>query len=591
MARELGIRRVLCPRASGVLCALGLAAAAPRHDVSRTVLLSGEQLDAERLRELRDALIAVAAAALDGDAQRQRVRYELRYSGQSFELAVEQSQRSSRRAARVLRRRARAALRLPRRRTPPSSSSTCACRSGAPRPSWTYAPASTHAFAPGARIVGPAVLRAARVDAVRPRRLPPSTRRRVELDTGAKGDRGLRHAAGRRMSGLDAIELQVVSGALRAACEEMGVVLIRSAHSSNIKERRDASTALFDTDGEMVMQAEHIPVHLGSMPAAVAAVLERRHAPGVSWILNDPFAGGTHLPDITVITPVFAGAGGGLLGFAACRAHHADVGGRVPGSMPADSRTLAEEGVVISPRVLDDDAIDELVARMRQPQRAPRRPARAARRQPRRRAAPGRARRAPRARAPARGHRRRARLRRAAHARVPAALPDGERSPRTCSRRARATSCCACARPSTASGCCSTSPAAPPSTTATSTARSPSRARPAFRGARAHRPRHPALRRRLPADRRARARGHAAQRAPRRRRRGAATSRPPRASPTSCSPRSAARSGQGTMNNLTLGDERGGERRAEARSPTTRRSAAARARARTPTGRAACTSR
>jgi N-methylhydantoinase B len=180
------------------------------------------------------------------------------------------------------------------------------------------------------------------------------------------------------MSGLDAIELQVVAGALRAACQEMGVALIRSAHSSNIKERRDASTALFDTDGQMIMQAEHIPVHLGSMPAAVEAVLGERHAPRVSWILNDPFAGGTHLPDITVVTPVFARApeargaeakgAGALLGFAACRAHHADVGGRVPGSMPADSHMLSEEGVVISPRVLDEAAIEELVARMRQPQ-------------------------------------------------------------------------------------------------------------------------------------------------------------------------------------------------------------------------------
>jgi N-methylhydantoinase B len=164
---------------------------------------------------------------------------------------------------------------------------------------------------------------------------------------------------------LDPIELQVITGALRATCEEMGVVLIRSAHSSNIKERRDASTALFDTDGEMVMQAEHIPVHLGAMPAAVAAVLGEAHSPGVSWILNDPFAGGTHLPDITVITPVFAD--GEHLGFAASRAHHADVGGRIPGSMPADSRSLEEEGVVISPRPLDERTIEELVARMRQP--------------------------------------------------------------------------------------------------------------------------------------------------------------------------------------------------------------------------------
>jgi len=167
-------------------------------------------------------------------------------------------------------------------------------------------------------------------------------------------------------SGLDPVELQVITGALRAACEEMGAVLVRSAHSANIKERRDCSTALFDPSGEMVMQAEHIPVHLGAMPAAVEAVLDRDHAPGVSWVLNDPYAGGTHLPDITVVTPAFT-EDGDLLGFAASRAHHADVGGRVPGSMPADSHTLDEEGVVISPRVLDEDAIAELAEQMRQP--------------------------------------------------------------------------------------------------------------------------------------------------------------------------------------------------------------------------------
>jgi len=167
---------------------------------------------------------------------------------------------------------------------------------------------------------------------------------------------------------LDAIDLQVVTGALRAACEEMGAALVRSAHSANIKERRDCSTGLFDAAGEMVMQAEHIPVHLGAMPAAVAAILGEDHSAGRPWILNDPFAGGTHLPDITVITPVLAGGPGGeLLGFAANRAHHADVGGRVPGSMPADSTTLAEEGVVIAPRVLDEAAIEELVVQMRQP--------------------------------------------------------------------------------------------------------------------------------------------------------------------------------------------------------------------------------
>lgn len=167
------------------------------------------------------------------------------------------------------------------------------------------------------------------------------------------------------MSRLDPIGLQVAAGALLAACEEMGAVLIRSAHSANIKERRDCSTALFDARGRMVMQAEHIPVHLGAMPAAVAAVAAREQAPGRSWILNDPFAGGTHLPDITVISPAYAD--GRLLGFAASRAHHADVGGPTPGSMPALSRTLADEGVVIPPTVLDAAVLDELIGRMRRP--------------------------------------------------------------------------------------------------------------------------------------------------------------------------------------------------------------------------------
>jgi len=165
---------------------------------------------------------------------------------------------------------------------------------------------------------------------------------------------------------IDAIELQLATGALRAACEEMAGVLVRSAHSSNIKERRDASTALFDADGQMVMQAEAIPVHLGAMPAAVEAVIGAGHEPGVSWILNDPFAGGTHLPDITVITPAFHDRR--LVGFAVSRAHHADVGGRLPGSMPADSRSLQEEGVVIAPQILDEESLVRLTAAMRQPQ-------------------------------------------------------------------------------------------------------------------------------------------------------------------------------------------------------------------------------
>jgi N-methylhydantoinase B len=167
------------------------------------------------------------------------------------------------------------------------------------------------------------------------------------------------------MSGLDPVSLQVMIGGLRAACDEMGAALIRSAYSANIKERHDCSTALFDAHGELVMQAEHIPVHLGSMPDAVAAVLGEELGPGDAWILNDPYRGGTHLPDITLISPVFAA--GGLLGFAACRAHHADIGGPSPAGMPARSRTLGEEGVVIPPTRVDEEGFERIAAQMHSP--------------------------------------------------------------------------------------------------------------------------------------------------------------------------------------------------------------------------------
>jgi N-methylhydantoinase B len=156
------------------------------------------------------------------------------------------------------------------------------------------------------------------------------------------------------------VELQVIGASLRAIAEEMGAALIRSAFSANIKERRDCSTALFDERGRMITQAEHIPVHLGAMPEAVAAVMEHDPATGEPWILNDPYAGGTHLPDLTIVTRT-------ELGFAVTRAHHADVGGSEPGSIPPGSRTLAEEGVVIPPTRLDDAALDSLVSRMRNP--------------------------------------------------------------------------------------------------------------------------------------------------------------------------------------------------------------------------------
>jgi N-methylhydantoinase B len=157
------------------------------------------------------------------------------------------------------------------------------------------------------------------------------------------------------------IRLQVLGSALRSVAEEMGAVLVRSSFSANIKERRDCSAALFDERGRMIAQAEHIPVHLGAMPDAVAAVMAEDPQRDDVFVLNDPYAGGTHLPDITLVSRTD-------VGFAVTRAHHADVGGSEPGSMPAGSRTVGDEGVVIPPTRLDDDVLAGLVSRMRNPE-------------------------------------------------------------------------------------------------------------------------------------------------------------------------------------------------------------------------------
>ncbi len=154
------------------------------------------------------------------------------------------------------------------------------------------------------------------------------------------------------MSEVNPISLELFRSALTAIAEEMGAVLTRSSYSPNIEERRDFSCAIFDCQGRLIAQAAHIPVHLVSMPDSVASALNTfdHFAPGDIIALNDPFLGGTHLPDITMIGPVYVQAEGEqyLLGFAANRAHHADVGGMSPGSMPMASE-IYQEGVIIPP--------------------------------------------------------------------------------------------------------------------------------------------------------------------------------------------------------------------------------------------------
>ncbi len=165
-----------------------------------------------------------------------------------------------------------------------------------------------------------------------------------------------------------------MKNALSSVAEEMGVVLRRSSFSPNIKERRDSSCALFDADGRLVAQAEHIPVHLGAMPHSVRTVLEEfgnELSEGDVIVLNDPFRGGTHLPDITLVTPIFLS--GERIGFAANRAHHSDVGGAAPGSMSSLSTDVHQEGLRIPPVKLaikgrtDEQVLGMILANVRTP--------------------------------------------------------------------------------------------------------------------------------------------------------------------------------------------------------------------------------
>ena len=149
---------------------------------------------------------------------------------------------------------------------------------------------------------------------------------------------------------MDAIQFSIFASRVSALCDEMGAVLRRAAFSPNIKDRLDFSCALFDADGQLCAQAAHIPVHLGSMAYAMADLVKAHDwQSGDMLVVNDPYRGGTHLPDVTLVAPVFNA--GRCLGFVANRAHHADIGADSPGSMPICSR-LEDEGLLIPPTLL-----------------------------------------------------------------------------------------------------------------------------------------------------------------------------------------------------------------------------------------------
>mgnify|MGYP001198627122 FL=1 len=200
---------------------------------------------------------------------------------------------------------------------------------------------------PGDVIVGPAIIAEANATTVVEPQWQAEATGMNHLVLARSEPRPQREAIGTR---VDPVMLEIFNNLFMAIAEQMGVTLANTAHSVNIKERLDFSCALFDAAGSLIANAPHLPVHLGAMGESVRVIATENAGmmrPGDAYMLNNPYHGGTHLPDVTVVTPVFDKAGKQVLFYVACRGHHADIGGITPGSMPPDSRHLDEEGVLI----------------------------------------------------------------------------------------------------------------------------------------------------------------------------------------------------------------------------------------------------
>ncbi|MFF2013120.1 hydantoinase B/oxoprolinase family protein [Streptomyces sp. NPDC058195] len=379
VADFLGIDTVLVPPLAGVLSAYGIGLADATAMRERSVEAELTAAAAAGVRDLCGELAAAARADLRADsvpdhAIRTRARVLLRYAGTDSSLAVDLDTAPAMAAAFSAEHRARYAFTMDktlvveavtveatgaagRPAGPPAQPPPAARTEPRPRDTvrmyaegrWQDTPLHLRAeLRPADTVTGPAVI--AEADAttvVDPGWQAAPTGTGHLLLTRAR-PRPDRTAVGTR---VDPVMLEVFNNLFMSIAEQMGVRLENTAHSVNIKERLDFSCALFDTDGNLIANAPHIPVHLGSMGESIKEVLRRNSGtmrPGDAYAVNDPYHGGTHLPDVTVVTPVFDGDGdGGKPRFlVASRGHHAEIGGITPGSMPAFSRTIDEEGVL-----------------------------------------------------------------------------------------------------------------------------------------------------------------------------------------------------------------------------------------------------
>ncbi|MCO4700419.1 hydantoinase B/oxoprolinase family protein [Streptomyces sp. RO-S4] len=394
VADSLGVRTVLVPPMAGVLSALGIGLADTTAMRERSVEAPLEPAAMPGVLRTADDLEAAARAELlaeDVPAERVEVarRAQLRYDGTDTALTVELTGPDAMRRAFEERHRATYSFTLDRPivvealsveatgvTEPPDLSALAphrgTPRSGAPDPrpvrlhtkgAWRDVPLHRREdLPPGHPVTGPAVITEAGATTV----VDDGWRAEANDD----GHLVMERAAVTESSDVDTqadpVLLEVFNNLFMSIAEQMGARLESTAQSVNIKERLDFSCALFDPDGNLVANAPHIPVHLGSMGTGVKEVIRRRGAamrPGDTYAVNDPYHGGTHLPDVTVITPVF-GTGSEddterdapeVLFHVASRGHHAEIGGIAPGSMPAHSRTIDEEGVLFDNWLLTEN--------------------------------------------------------------------------------------------------------------------------------------------------------------------------------------------------------------------------------------------
>ncbi|RLU89221.1 5-oxoprolinase [Streptomyces griseocarneus] len=392
VADSLGIRTVLVPPMAGVLSALGIGLADTTTMLERSVELPLDEEDMERIRAVAAELEKAARDVLHDEnipAERVRVagRARLRYDGTDTAVPVafgerqgmlEEFEKAHRAMYSFLLERpvivealsveatgvtpqpdlGGLAMASPETADGPDADTETVplCTDGA----WHEVPLrERERLRPGTEVPGPAVITEANATTV----VEPGWRARVTETGHLLVERTTPPSAADVETRADPVMLEIFNSFFVSIAEQMGARLEATAQSVNIKERLDFSCALFDPDGNLVANAPHIPVHLGSMGTAVREVIRRRSGtmrPGESYAVNDPYHGGTHLPDVTVVTPVFDERDGGpdgpeILFFVASRGHHAEIGGLTPGSMPANSHEIDEEGVLFDNWLLVED--------------------------------------------------------------------------------------------------------------------------------------------------------------------------------------------------------------------------------------------